>query len=108
MKNTRLQYHWKRIKIQAEPRWQHFATFCEDIGEIPYNHSIVKFDTTKPYGPTNFTFNPLTGNKSQRTLRYKNRTQTINEWAKETGLSADCIRGRLRLGWTITQTLETK
>ena len=107
---NRLKHHWLRIKSEATPRWQHFPTFCEDIGELPYNHRIARPDTLQPYGPHNFQFIALNNwaKKPARTLRYKNHTQTINEWAQTTGLSSNLIRNRLRAGWTITQTLETK
>lgn len=39
---------------------------------------------------------------------YQGRTQTLSEWAAETGLSRKCLRDRIKsLGWTIDKAIET-
>ena len=107
--NNRLKHHWLRIKNEAVPRWQHLPTFYEEVSALPYNNSIQRPNPNKPYGPDNFIFMaPHQWNgKPAKTLRYKNRTLTINEWAQQTNLSSDLIRNRLRRGWTIARILET-
>ena len=40
-------------------------------------------------------------------LTYKGRTMTISQWAKETGLKREFIKGRVEHGWTAEQIFET-
>jgi hypothetical protein len=40
---------------------------------------------------------------------YNGKTQTLNEWAVETGLSRKCLRDRIKtLGWPVDKALSTK
>ena len=39
-----------------------------------------------------------------RLVTYKGKTQTVKEWEKETGMSADLITARLGKGWTAEET----
>lgn len=41
-----------------------------------------------------------------RTLTYKGETRTIPQWAKVTGINERTLRKRLKLGWTVRETLE--
>jgi hypothetical protein len=38
--------------------------------------------------------------RKKRLITAKGKTQRISEWSKETGISIQVIRGRLRLGWS--------
>jgi len=46
-------------------------------------------------------------NNAQTLLTYKGKTQNINSWTKELGLSQTLISGRLRMGWSVDKTLST-
>lgn len=48
-------------------------------------------------------FTPL-----QRTLTYKNKTLTLREWAKKTGISYDTIYSRYRRDYPIEEILTRK
>lgn len=41
-------------------------------------------------------------------LEFNGRSQTLNEWAAETGLAVDTIRCRLKRGWSVEKTLTEK
>ena len=43
--------------------------------------------------------------KPPKTIEYKGKTQTIRQWAKETGIPANNITGRLKLGWSVERAL---
>lgn len=44
---------------------------------------------------------------NSQTLTYSGKTQTISEWANETGISSSAIRSRLKRGWSVEKTLGT-
>ncbi len=43
--------------------------------------------------------------REQAMIKYKGRTQTIKEWAEETGMSPQCLLSRLRVGWSVRDAL---
>lgn len=43
--------------------------------------------------------------RNNRIIEYKNRTQTISQWADETGIRKEIIYYRLNHGWSVERTL---
>jgi len=85
--------------IKICERWELFKNFAEDIGPRPEGHIFRRIDDTKWFGPDNFIWVPRKRlNPKDRTnppLTYLGKTQTIEEWAEETGLSRRNIYQRI-------------
>jgi hypothetical protein len=79
------------------------AEWCE-IYNVPYGRVDARINSLG-WSFEDALFKPLTYKK--HTITYKGRTLTTKEWAKETGLSADMIRRRLKNGWTPKEIIET-
>ena len=102
--------------IQVCPRWLLFEKFLEDMGARPPQHTLDRIDTNGNYEPGNcrWATAEVQGANKRATIRLtlNGRTQTVMEWAKETGLSAPVIRRRVRRGWshqrTLTQNYQAK
>ena len=45
--------------------------------------------------------------RTNRTLTYKNKTQTLTEWATELNINSNTLLYRLRRGWTVERALST-
>lgn len=92
--------------IKVCERWlekQGFDNFMDDMGERPEGCSLDRIDVNGDYCPENCRWaDLLTQNNNRRTNRYvtiKNRTQTIMEWSRESGVSWDTIHDRIERGW---------
>ncbi len=99
--------------IQVCVRWNDFAAFLADMGPRPSpNHQIERVDNDGPYAPDNCRWatarEQANNRRTNHTLTYTGRTQTIAEWARETGLSQSSIEQRLRvLRWPVEWALTT-
>ena len=85
-------------------RWLNFANFLEDMGEKPDKMTLERIDNNKGYYPENCKW---ASRKEQSDNKRNNilvsafgKTQTISQWADETGLSYVAIYLRLRKGKT--------
>jgi hypothetical protein len=95
-------YGGRGIKIHPDIR--DFAGFLACIGERPSKeYSLDRIDNNGNYEPGNIRWaTRKEQGRNQRTNRMitaLGKTQCISAWAEETGLSYDCIRGRLKAGW---------
>jgi len=86
-------------------RWKNsFENFLEDMGVRPtLQHSIERIDNNGHYCPENCkwaTDEEQNNNRSNNHfLTFNNKTQTLNQWIRETNLKEGTIRGRLRNHW---------
>lgn len=71
--------------------------------------TIERIDVNSNYEPNNCTWIPQSEQSSNtrrnRLISYNGKKQNIAQWVKETGLSYNCIRSRLKRGWDIKKTL---
>jgi len=89
-----------------------FASFLAYIGERPsLEYTLDRVDNSKGYEPGNVRW--ATHKQQQRNRRDNQAltlgdvTKTIYEWAETTGLSHGVIKGRMRLGWSAEEVLQT-
>lgn len=90
--------------IKVCQRWlESFNNFLEDMGPIPSpGHSIERIDVDGDYEPSNCvwaTKAEQANNRSNNNLiEISGRTQTIAQWAHETGVNRTVIFRRLKRG----------
>lgn len=94
--------------IRVCERWDRsFSAFMEDMGPRPgtadREYSIERLDNDKGYEPGNCIWVPLpdqaTNRRNNRNITHDGRTQCLQAWAVEAGISGQHLRGRLRDGW---------
>lgn len=103
-------HHYGGRGIGIDPRWRAYETFLQDMGRAPSAiHSIDRIKVNGNYEPGNCRWAlPVTQANNMRTnvvLVWNGRTQTVAEWARSLGISAQTIRSRLRLGWPVERIL---
>lgn len=114
--NNKNATQWKwygGIGIKVCERWnESFEAFFEDMGDCPSNnHSIERMDNTKGYEPDNCrwatTKEQANNRRSNNVISCKGKTQTLQQWAEELGISHSTILMRLKAGWSIERALST-
>lgn len=90
--------------ISVYEAWQDVAVFLAHIGPRPSPlHSLDRIDNNGNYEPGNVRWATASTqmNNIRRNLRarFKGKTQTVSEWAREYGLPRYMVDSRLRLGW---------
>ena len=93
-------------------RWQSFDAFYKDMGPRPgTGFSVERIDNTRGYSPTNCMWatqkQQHRNKRTNRRITFQGKTQCLQDWAAETGLSRQCISHRLKRGWTIESALTT-
>lgn len=113
-KHSHFQFYGGR-GIKVCDRWlgeNGFDNFKRDMGERPTpKHEIDRRDNSLGYFPENChwaTEHEQSRNKrSNRNLTYNGKTQCLQDWAKELGISRNTLTKRLRLGWDEFRILST-
>lgn len=103
-------YGGRGITVCAE--WHtSFEAFLRDMGEKPIGMSIERKDNEKGYFFANCKWATATEQANNRHtntfLTFNNETHNLSGWAKIKGFSADCLKQRIRLGWSIEKALTT-
>lgn len=93
--------HYRALGITVCERWRSFENFLADMGERPSPaHSIDRKDNDGNYEPSNVrwaTKQEQANNRRTNVLvHYRGRDLTLAELARETGVSKEVIRWRLR------------
>lgn len=93
-------------------RWRRFENFLKDMGEVPNSMSIERIDNSLGYFPRNCKW--ATRSEQQRNtsrtvmLTAFGKTQCIQDWADEKGVSRGIITHRIRkLGWSVKDAIST-
>ena len=106
--------YWGGRGIKICPEWlgkNGFENFYADMGERPAGKTLDRKNNDGNYCKKNCrwaTSKEQNNNKrDNRLITYKNKTQTIAQWARELNLKYYIIYNRLRNGWSIKKALET-
>ncbi len=105
-------YGGRGIRVCA--RWDDsFEAVFEDMGLRPgLSHSIDRKDVNGNYEPGACRWATVReqalNRRSNRRFTYAGRSQTLSEWAKETGFGRNTIAQRLNAGWPIHDALTRK
>ena len=97
--------HYGARGITVCERWFKFENFLSDMGEKPDGLTLERINNNLGYSPENCKWATRTDQaRNKRNARYitvNNKTQTIQQWSEETGLSYYTIYLRLRRGLSV-------
>ena len=108
-KNPRYhQYGGRGIKVCS--RWDTFEQFLADMGERPTSkHSLDRINVDGDYSPENcrWATNVEQCNNTRRNvyLVLDGKRKTAADWSRSYGINYMAIAGRIKLGWTVRDTL---
>lgn len=107
------QYKWYGERgITVCERWYSFENFYADMGPVPRKGlTIERIDNSKGYFLENVRWATMTeqarNTRRNHLLTFNDKTQSLVEWAEETGLRQETIRRRLKRGWPVEKALTT-
>lgn len=107
--------HYGGRGIQMCVDWQNdfqsFYDWCMSHG-WEKGLEIDRIDTNGNYEPSNCRFTDRVGQMSNtrktRLVTYNGKTQSVAQWARETGLKVNTLYGRLKNGWSVEKALTTE
>lgn len=98
--------------IDVDDEWKNsFETFEDWALNNGYAEGLTldRIDNNSGYGPDNcrwVTMKEQANNKStSHMLTYNGKTQTIQKWSEELGISATMLEQRIRAGWDVERAL---
>lgn len=97
--------------ISVCDRWLgSFENFLADMGRRPsVKHSVDRINVNGPYEKHNCRWATLTeqcrNRRRNRLLTFNGATRCLSEWSETLGISVQCIRGRLKAGWSLERAL---
>ncbi len=89
--------------------WKTFMNFYNDMGDPPHKLTLDRDNNEKGYNKENCRW--VSRKRQSRNIRmsklieYNGITKQIDDWADFLGINRECIRGRLRRGWSIEKAL---
>lgn len=97
--------------IYVSEEWHSFEAFYADMGDKPPKMSLERIDNNGPYSKGNCKWatmkQQLNNRRINRSITAFGRTQTISQWAEETGLKWHTIRDRIdRHKWPVEKALK--
>lgn len=89
-----------------------FEQFISDMGLRPSkSHSIERLDNNGPYDPENCIWATSTkqanNKRNNHMLECYGKTQSVSDWARETGILATTLIMRIRAGWSSEKAIST-
>lgn len=99
--------YYKNVSICDQ--WLSFVGFFSDMGERPEGMTLDRVDNSKGYNKGNCRWaspkQQANNRRNSALLTFASRTQTVQLWADETGISRDTLAWRLKAGWAINDAL---
>lgn len=95
-------------------RWLNsYSAFLEDMGECPdESMTLDRINNDLGYTPENCRWSSKTAQnrnkKGVKLLTHGGLTMCVSEWAERTGIKAQNILNRLRMGWTVERALTVR
>lgn len=90
---------------------ENFIKWAEETGGRQPGTTLDRSDNDGPYAPWNcrwVTMHEQSRNKrSNILLTFNGKTQCLADWAKETGIQHETLRGRYKSGWSVEDILTT-
>lgn len=111
--NCKAYYNYGGRGITVCERWMKFENFLADMGEPSPGMSIDRKNNNEGYCYENCRWTTskeqANNRRSNHLLTFKGKTQTIAQWAEETGINRATIESRInKYGWTPEQALTKK
>jgi len=101
--------------VSVHPAWDprqggSFKQFVADVGERPPGSTLDRYpDCEGDYVPGNVRWAPpldqQNNKRNNRRISFNDRTMTIAEWSRETGIRPFTISDRLGRGWSVEDAL---
>lgn len=96
--------------IHVCERWSTFEAFYSDMGPRPSPlHTVDRIDNDGPYSPENCRWATRSeqsrNNSRTRRLTFRDKTQSLIEWAEDLGRPYGVLQMRLQRGWSIERAL---
>lgn len=103
-------YGGRGIKICE--KWHDFNNFYADMGKRPPNTTLDRIDNNGNYEPSNCRWanakTQANNRRSNTLITFNGKTQTLQQWADETGIYENTISMRINhYGWSIEKALTT-
>ncbi len=98
--------------INVCQRWLKFENFLSDVGVRPSpNHSIHRIENDSGYVEGNVkwatAFEQQNSRRNNHRISFSGKTQTLTQWATETGINYVALHYRLKRGWSVDKALTT-
>lgn len=94
------------------PRWINFEVFLADMGECPAGLTLDREDTQGHYYPSNcrWVTRAVQNLNKRNCVRYEHdgKSQTLAEWARETGIGRVTLLKRIQRGVPMALALTTR
>lgn len=105
-------YRYGGRGITVSTRWRKFENFLADMGEKPEGKSLDRIDNTQGYSRFNCRWATLSeqalNRRNTHLLTFKSKTQSLTEWARETGINRETLLSRVKLGWDIDRIMDKR
>ena len=106
-------YRYGAIGITVCERWQDFASFLTDMDECPdKSMTLDRLKSERGYEPGNCRWATKAEQNRNRPshavmLTHAGETKSLTDWAAAIGMTANALRMRLQIGWSVEQALTT-
>jgi hypothetical protein len=98
--------------ISVCQRWDDYALFLADMGEVPNGMMIDRKDNNGNYEPSNCRWTDkktqANNTRSNVFIKYDGELRTVKQWAEKLGIPYHMLYQRLfRLGWGVEKSFRT-